>query len=521
MSYRDFVESIYPPNDLHRQILLKYRNVILPLLRTNLTNSRDDREAKDITKLLSNERLINQGITLNTFIDEILTSTKIFNRGEPRTYTILRYDRESRESIEEEKMGFIIPLGLKQDILSDYENAGYVFTYFGFLNKTEPRVIIYMNRIGVTLPGSENLPIEPTKENYEIASNIITLESYNKFIDRIRSVKSRSAFYTKYQSRGEQIFGGIGWSKRDIVNAIINTGLTQIVGKTMYDPVARKNILFNAMKLDDVLNVLPSFKQLNGVMKPNYLVGFGVVRKEYNQFKQLTKTPTFQSTYYMPKLYYEMIYRKIFNTLAYVDWKQVCQNRTLTIPNLIEASKALNVPIIDNEDYSQICNRLEQYASRQRYAATPGISISQIPQSISSFSSDPRPSFSSVSIPSGYIESSRPSNYPEYQERQGEQSMASMITSGLSEPLKRRQVTFQSQEEMLISEQITILCSQRMPIDEIEKKAYLYDVLTLARKMGILNLFPQDMLNVTQDQICSILSSNVELGEEEFKISRR
>ena len=549
MSYQNFIESIYPPNELHRQILLKYRTTLLPLLRSIDTTNRDDnndRKDRSLIRLLSKEILIRESGILSGFIGDILTSKSLYKIGEPSVYEVIDYNRRTGERQIINVEGFSIPNYIKQAIINDYDVAGYVFTYFGFLNKNEPRVMIYMKRRGVTLPGAENLPVEPNKENYEIASNIITLQSYNEFLSRVKRQSARSAFHDSFKNdyvrgQGLNLLGGIGWSKRDIVNAIVNTGLTQVVknkrrildlptydGDLMSDRIRKNRIPINldGMPLDDVLQIATVVNTTETNRRGNYLIGFGVVRKQTTYDSRLGRwvdiptKATFKNTYYMPKLYYEMIYRKVLNTLAYVDWKQVCQNQTLSFDNLMEAAKALGVPI-GGVSYPELCNKIDLYSGQQRYASTPGISISQIPQSISSFSSGPKPSFSSVSIPSGYIESSRPSNYPEYQERQGEQSMASMITSGLSEPLKRRQVAFQSQEEMLISEQITILCSQRMPSDEIEKKAYLYDVLTLARKMNILDLFPQDMITMTQDQICSILSSNVELGEEEFKISRR
>ena len=416
-----------------------------------------------------------------------------------------------------------IPESVKQDMIRDYDNFGYVFTYFGFLNKKDPRVILYMKRKGTTLPGSENLSEKPNSTNFEVAT-IAPSNQYRNFLNQLGFTGSGYAFRESQRERygtylDNRIAGNIGWRKKDIINALVSSGL------------------------------------LKSVTPKRMLAGFGFKRT----FAAVAGYPP---SYYMPKSYYEMIYRKLFNTSSSSSSSVMAliprplSPRTSPIPlspriiqpSLVQPSltqslqsMSISQPVVTSQptiisSTMGIPKPTPIFPSMIPSTTPKSITVSSaIPRAMvipsattSSMIPKPTPVFSSVgtaSSTSSFIP--KPSSVlptyipPKLSFVNPAAYTASMITSGLSEPLKRRQVTFQSQEEMLISEQITILCSQRMPIDEIEKKAYLYDVLTLARKMNILDLFPQDMITMTQDQICSILSSNVELGEEEFKISRR
>ena len=379
--------------------------------------------------------------------------------------------------------GHSIPTDLKQRIIAEYEAAGFIFTYFGPVNKLDPRVMIYMKRRGTVLPGAEDLPIIPTRESYEIGSNIISAKVYGEFIRELPKGTTILQSYNKHRFFMKQsetptgtdpwgqprfgmiladpnfakigpqpVLGGTGWSKKDIVNAIVNTGLLEISSA----PGERKRT-----KLDDLLG------------SKGYAAGFGI-RKRPLLFKQRVynegagqsvpvKPLNFYSKYYLSKLYYEMIYRKIFDTLSFVDWKQVCQEKVYNLDELKQLASSMNIPYPIDTNYGEICNRLER-ASEFRGSVKEAITYNIMTSRMTEETRDTRSKM-----------------------KQKEVVIASSIT--------------EEQKKLLQ------VCAVPIPQNEMERKAYLFDVISTANSLGILSLFPSNWMTITPEEACRILSS--------------
>ncbi len=73
--------------------------------------------------------------------------------------------------------------------------------------------------------------------------------------------------------------------------------------------------------------------------------------------------------FYQPKYFYETIYRKIFNTLANIDWKEVCRLNIIDVNRLRDIAVSdfdFDRMFVDRVDYRNICDLLETESSRRR-----------------------------------------------------------------------------------------------------------------------------------------------------------
>ena len=444
-SYRGFIESILPSQELNKQILRNNINEIVIQLFIPLYN------AYNLNLIITTE-LINQTEILRERIRESINSSQIIQDRKNRWFNQYKEDNKQymnsvlrftiydiganykfldiledifKNTIDRVPTTFVKELflpvrtmnggrikppiyyisdSLKQKIIQEYDTAGYIYTYFGFLIKTESRVMSYMKRKGVILPGAENISTEPTKQIYETQSEIITMKSYGTFLDKLTTTFGTDAFYAMKDDIYSEgylnmtIPGQIGWSKKDIVNAIISSGLLEKVGP-------KRTRLDDVLDLPETINIEVSLQhrisiwydisqRLSSYTREHYpnlpttsktlrrkptMPGFGtnpqIERVQRGREFYMRNKPqklaeydrrAFYRTYYMPKLYYEMIYRKIFSTLTWVNWKQVCLNNLLTLQSLKIVAKSLSIPFRENEDANTICQRIEAASATER-----------------------------------------------------------------------------------------------------------------------------------------------------------
>ena len=466
--YNEYLKSIYPSEELNKTIILPYVNQLLPIIRPNIETY---------------ESLIQiNSIPLSTkFINELIFGKTIFIRGEPVTYQELQ-DIDSRiritsrfrnrgNEINVVVSGFTIPNEIKYRIIEDYDRAGYVYTYFGFLIKTDVKVMIYMKRRGINLEGSEEYPVEPIKQNYEIATSILSMKIYNDVLERFKITYPSDVFREIYREEIRQrnqfnprgttleVINGLGWSKKDIVNAIINTGLV----------TKDSNYKMPINRILDITELFPARDRLK--WNP---IGFnGSPKLTYRRRPIISRT--FYSTYYMPKLYYEIIYRKIFSTLYYIDWKQVCRLNLMSYSDLEIVAKTLNILINSRDSPQGLCNVIENYASSRREFQQ--VLIKEVPQVARALVYQPGGPLSYSQVQSQFAVSSRPQVF------------------NLSEEQKKK-----------ITESISNVCRRNKPISEVERKAYIYDVLLIAYELGIIDQFLPQLQTITPEMACRILN---------------
>ena len=378
-----------------------------------------------------------------------------------------------------------MPESVKQDMIRDYDNFGYVFTYFGFLNKKDPRVILYMKRKGTTLPGSENLPEKPNPTNFEVAT-IAPSNQYRNFLNQLGFTGSGRAFDNTRGRYGayldNRIAGNIGWRKKDIVAALVSSGL------------------------------------LKSVTPKRMLAGFGFKRDPHI-------VAGYPPSYYMPKSYYEMIYRKLFNTSSSssssviapiprpssprqlspkivqpsltqsLQSMSISQPLTTSQPTIISSTMGIPkpTPIFPSIIPSTTPKSITISSAIPRVMVIPSATSSMIPKPTPVFSSVGTASSTSSFIPkpSSVLPTYVPPKLTSVNPAAYTASMASIGITPINLPA------------------IQAICSRVMPIDEVERKLYLYDVIILARKLNVLHLFPEDLETLTKERICFLLNSNL------------
>ena len=211
-------------------------------------------------------------------------------------------------------------------IVKDFSDAGYDPYYFTFIKKDDPFSLAFTGKI----------PLTP--ENFELAPIFVDMEQYQYSINIFRKKdKLSNSENGNFSGYYRATLSHIGWKKQDLFDAITKTGLnvpvTQIIKEKGKDKKIAKSPLSDLM----------SYK--------NY------------------KLPGFKSKPYLPKIYYETIYRKLFNTLQNINWAEVCKGKLIKFPNLREIATQefhFNYKIIKKYKYDQICGALQAESERRR-----------------------------------------------------------------------------------------------------------------------------------------------------------
>jgi hypothetical protein len=245
------------------------------------------------------------------------------------------------------------------EMLQQFGDLGYEFHYFNFFLRFHPLVRVWREEI------------ELTPQNFEVGSDLVDLQQYEEALQAIQnfqlkrddqgrlppfSLREITPFRTKflggralnqsdykyhvdqyqpYNNPYYQTVGPTGWKKDDLRKAIRQTGLNNPIERITSDGDKVKHY-----QLSEMLGRDPTKK----------MWGFG-------------------NWSYFPKLYYETLYRKVFNTLINVDWVQVCRQNLARYDDLKNAAIedfGLDRDTIEQLEYDQICDLLEQESKRRR-----------------------------------------------------------------------------------------------------------------------------------------------------------
>lgn len=334
-TYKQYLAYLYPSDDLHRQVFQRYQDIIFQSLRRNY-------QVRYIPEIISN-----------------------------RPHQIWEYLIGSM-------FGEAMRLpDIKNSILADFNNLGYIWTYLGFINKEDPRVILYSMRANdyrINNTTQQRIPQVDntlTTDNFEQATSVISIDDYTLMTNAFSDSNSTS-FIKDYQqtkpnrilmsNREEGIFRESrmldrgGWSTQQVIDAILATGLVDR---------SRPQILNSALGFRNNITISPRGK-FRGA-----LPGFGFVKRETYRGGQIIRYSDDQGIYYMPKYYYEVIYRKLMGTLIYVDWN-MCRGKTFNYRSLLWIAHQLgaisgSLPEEDTEqNYNNLCSALATQSGTRR-----------------------------------------------------------------------------------------------------------------------------------------------------------
>ncbi len=288
----------------------------------------------------------------------------INNPGEWRKFPDLSgnfYDMWA--GIIQEPYGIDHPLGKQIEDL--YAKKGFVYHYFTFLNKDEPHVKAVRGEIQLTKETFEwaafsYIPPEYGMDyikNMQLYIEDGTAQNRNKRLgyevdafhtihDYIR-LANKKRTTNMHKTMDDIKF--LGWSKSRLFDAIKESGL-------MIDhrsPYRAPRWPYDAAK------ILPA--SAIGVNKEKVVPGFGLLE-------------------YLPKEYYEVIYRQIFDTNSQIDWVSACQNNLVTL-NMLRyvALTAFGQEYKDiiNLSMDELCQKVAEIAEARRELASSTAQLAQ------------------------------------------------------------------------------------------------------------------------------------------------
>jgi hypothetical protein len=402
-AYYELMKSIYPDRTLLRDILLKHKKSLREVIKHyhyEIAVGRDptinSSTIDNLSILLSDPyRMTDEEITiiiygLNGIYEDEFTDMSFF---EPDQFRESNDQEEEREYISRKFKKFW------QKFLSDLQEAGYEFHYFDFFRSDHPMVRVFWDR-----PWTRLLP---TPEIFESLSLFLVPGQYEAMSNAISnnwSMDTMMSGISKWIGNYPKL---VGWRKEDLAQAIKATGLNnQIIVpdqrskqyaedlekyqklKSEYEQTGDVFIRNKIDQLKYELSGYPGNISVEGRYSSEIKEMFGRTSGAGPSSLGFDSTGLFarrqglrgvmigfdQSRYggvnaYMPKYYYETIYRRIFNTLINVDWAQVCQQGLIDLPKLrMIAISDFSFPEdqVNQLDQIQICGLLEQESARRR-----------------------------------------------------------------------------------------------------------------------------------------------------------
>ncbi len=387
--YLALLESVFADRDFLRDVILSHEYDILALFNIPINRNHphayifyEYRTSSDSIGLsrvyyysiLSDISMLLQQLEEDSSkVYDILNFLQIY-RNDVNDIIVYRtvHNTLVRESDREEASDLVNHIW--NQIIEDAASAGYEFRYFTFFKSDHPLVRI----------NKENIKVTP--EIYEGGSTLVDMELYESIIKNISDGTLNSSDInvgldlTRTDQRGIRYKlhpvlrrQGLGWRKRDLMEAIKATGLTDVI--TVPDPRSKmKTKLLERVHSDredyydhlwyDIVEL--SNMGITEEGRRTTLLAEELGRKT----RYYTGTfPGFGKNPYMPKVYYEALYRKLFTTLINVDWGRVCSQ------NLIGTEKLRNVAISDFHfdeylvkrfEYKDLCNILQEESKRRR-----------------------------------------------------------------------------------------------------------------------------------------------------------
>jgi len=321
--------DIYPNEDFNEYMYNKYINNIQTILANVQINNDNEYYIKSyIRGLFKDKRHFSKDLAeLNTLIDIFGLQTKLTD------YLI-------------------------SHIFQDFKQYGYVYQYFGFMNINNDLVKARLGELVLT-PQTFELGVTTSLSNYEEILHTMNicrpfLLNFNPRNMQCGPLSDLYCLPILPKSNCRKNAAIPGWTKKALREAIINSGLGITDEKTdiMYfpaDPILLK--VTNTYK-----NTLPGiFNNVNRYVP--HRVGMPAIHDIEGQA-------------YMPRAYYEALYRKIYNTPVYINWSTYCETQEPKYLNLIKFMAINDFDFkpseIRNLKFSELCELLNDESMRRR-----------------------------------------------------------------------------------------------------------------------------------------------------------
>ena len=255
------------------------------------------------------------------------------------------------------------PLG--EQIENLYAKKGFVSHYFIFVNKDDPRVKAVRGEIPLTKETFEWAAFSyiPPEYGMDYIKNIqlyledgtaqnrnkrlgLEVNAFHTIRDYI-SLSNKKRTTNMHKTMDEIKF--LGWSKWNLFLAIKHSGL-------MIDhrqPYRAPRLPYDAVK------ILPA--SAIGVDKEKVVSGFG-------------------RNSYLPKAYYEVIYRQIFDTNSQIDWVSACQHNLVSLNMLryvIVTVFGQDYKDIKDLNMDKLCQKVAEIAEARRELASSTAQLAQ------------------------------------------------------------------------------------------------------------------------------------------------
>lgn len=326
----------FPPNEFHWSLYQEFRGSMRPIF---------DEYRRDVQGTPEEEER-------RRYIDQF------YNLSPDKAYQFIYYVFAGSDYYPETRTYYDFLGPFRERIRRRYDEAGYEHTYFCWVDPKS----VYIRAMRGELP--------LTQENFELASQT----SLSLYTEWLNSIAERlftdllpfaiDGFMPKSARYGGR-FPFPGWKIRDIQDAIETSGLT-IDGSypdnyagfihpkwpAGYGPFDLLPIQALHINIYDPPPGSPS-EQDYALLGGNYPV-------------PLTGNIEHRG---LPRTYFETLYRRLFNTLKYVDWRGLCRN-----PNLDPAALrfiaiqdfGLDRTKIASMNLNELCQAIYQEAERRR-----------------------------------------------------------------------------------------------------------------------------------------------------------
>jgi len=463
---RPNLNDIYPPVEVHEEILKRFMPRIVREIRTTIDRLSPNNELRE------------------NFIREleIFTDFRTGTLNKVQFIISLLFDVVKRISPSQED--FISP-GLAYDIIDAYEQAGYVYQYYGFMNIHHPNVQARLGQLVLEPRSFENgvtssLEMYPhvleviadpppiIEFDYDLDDSILLPGTVSQIkVDELTIPSPVRLFpnLPKWESIP-------GWKKKDLRNAIANAVMKS--GLAVQDD--RGKWVLPGEKIGITVGRTFAVYHTNNPNYDGYQAFSGNLPGILNNVNMNLPRGrgNAMGTPYMPRAYYETIYRKLFNTPIYIDWREYCRRDKPKYVNLLRflAINDFDYSISDIKQLSfqELCQKLSDESLRRRNIrlAIGREAIELGPQII-------------YQPGSAFVKPERPELF------------ASIV--------REQRIRHEYEVEQACQ-------------DPNVSKGYL---TFLANRMGIRNLLPPNLNNVSKEQICRILQRYVGILEESRK----
>ena len=205
---------------------------------------------------------------------------------------------------------------LQNDINMIYEQEGYEYYYFGWIN-TENQY--YRAKKG-------EIPLRP--DTFEIGTFLKLYPS--QYREALKYIKI--GIYPQCQNQKDRLYSSnfLGWKKSDIQQAILKSGLIESEPYKSDPTLFRKGIKWTSL----------------GINRKGFATNLS--KRVYSHYPYAS----------MKSCYWDTIYRKFFNTASFINWPYLCSNRFIdynTLKKIAVEDFGLNYNKVKAMKYGQIC----------------------------------------------------------------------------------------------------------------------------------------------------------------------